>query len=146
VIDDVWAVVGSDNLNRRSWTHDSELSIGVLDSERDRREPLDPGGLGDGSRVFARNLRLALLREHVGVGSNDQLLDPVEAFDLVRASADALDAWHRNGESGTRPPGQLRNHRHPDLRWWESLWAWPVYRTIVDPDGRPRVMKRNGAF
>ena len=31
VIDDIWATVGSDNLNRRSWTHDSELSCAVLD-------------------------------------------------------------------------------------------------------------------
>ena len=34
IVDDVWAMVGSDNLNRRSWTHDSELSIGVLDYAR----------------------------------------------------------------------------------------------------------------
>ena len=27
VVDDVWAMIGSDNLNRRSWTHDSELSV-----------------------------------------------------------------------------------------------------------------------
>ena len=31
VVDDVWACVGSDNFNRRSWTHDSELSCAVLD-------------------------------------------------------------------------------------------------------------------
>ena len=31
VIDDVWASVGSDNINRRSWTHDSELSCAVVD-------------------------------------------------------------------------------------------------------------------
>ena len=33
VIDDVWACVGSDNFNRRSWTHDSELSCAVLDDD-----------------------------------------------------------------------------------------------------------------
>jgi phosphatidylserine/phosphatidylglycerophosphate/cardiolipin synthase-like enzyme len=30
VVDDVRAMIGSDNLNRRSWTHDSELSVAVL--------------------------------------------------------------------------------------------------------------------
>ena len=58
VVDDVWASVGSDNFNRRSWTHDSELSCAVLDETRDEREPTDPAGLGDGARVFARDLRL----------------------------------------------------------------------------------------
>ena len=58
VIDDVWAAVGSDNFNTRSWTHDSELTAAVLDSERDQRSPTDPGGLGDGARRFARELRL----------------------------------------------------------------------------------------
>ena len=31
VVDDTWSIIGSDNLNRRSWTHDSELSCAVLD-------------------------------------------------------------------------------------------------------------------
>ena len=29
VVDDLWAAIGSDNLNRRSWTHDSEISCAV---------------------------------------------------------------------------------------------------------------------
>ena len=66
VIDDVWAAVGSDNFNTRSWTHDSELTAAVLDAERDPRAPTDPGGLGDGARRFARELRLTMLREHLG--------------------------------------------------------------------------------
>ena len=45
VVDDVWAIVGSDNLNLRSWTHDSELSCGILDSTRCKpaRRPRRPG-------------------------------------------------------------------------------------------------------
>ena len=58
VVDDVWACVGSENLNRRSWSHDSELSCAVLDETRDERAPADPAGLGDGARRFARDLRL----------------------------------------------------------------------------------------
>ena len=146
VIDDVWAAVGSDNLNRRSWTHDSELSIGVLDSQRDPREPTDPAGLGDGARVFARDLRLQLLREHTGLGSDEGLLDPADAFEAVRRAADALDAWHREGKRGPRPPGQLRNHHVSAVRWWESWWARPLYRGLVDPDGRPRKLKRRRAY
>jgi hypothetical protein len=58
VIDDVWLEVGSDNLNRRSWTHDSELSCAVLDTTYDKREPIDPAGIGDRARVLARDTRL----------------------------------------------------------------------------------------
>ena len=53
IVDDVWLMVGSDNMNRRSWTHDSELSCSVLDETHDEREPRDPAGLGDGARRLA---------------------------------------------------------------------------------------------
>ena len=44
VVDDVWAAVGSDNFNTRSWTHDSELTAAVVDFERDHvRRPIPVG-------------------------------------------------------------------------------------------------------
>jgi phosphatidylserine/phosphatidylglycerophosphate/cardiolipin synthase-like enzyme len=139
VVDDVWAMVGSDNLNRRSWSHDSELSIGVLDSERDAREPRDPAGLGDGARTFARDLRLRLWREHLDRHADDveDLLHPQEAFAAFRRQAEQLAAWHDGGGSGSRPPGRVLPHRRRDPTTVERLWATPLYRLVYDPDGRP---------
>ncbi|MEV4196578.1 phospholipase D family protein, partial [Streptomyces toxytricini] len=109
VIDDVWASIGSDNINLRSWTHDSELSCVVLDDTADGRPPADPAGLGDGARSFARRLRLELAREHLDLdpADDDALCDPVAAFDAFAASAAALDAWHEGGCRAPRPPGRL---------------------------------------
>jgi phosphatidylserine/phosphatidylglycerophosphate/cardiolipin synthase-like enzyme len=146
VIDDVLAMIGSDNMNRRSWTHDSELSIAILDEEEDGREPRDPAGLGDGSRKFARDLRLRLWREHLGVTSDDGLVDAREGFDRWRDTAEALDAWHASGENGPRPAGRIREHRPRPVPAWQRAWAWPLYRTIVDPDGRPRELRRSHGF
>jgi phosphatidylserine/phosphatidylglycerophosphate/cardiolipin synthase-like enzyme len=144
VIDDVFAAIGSDNLNRRSWTHDSELSITVLDEERDQREPRDPAGLGDGARRFARDLRLTLWREHLGVDAIDDLLDPIAASEAFRATAERLEAWHRGGETGPRPPGRVRPHEPRQVHPWARFWIEPFYRRVVDPDGRPRRAKRRG--
>ena len=148
VIDDVWAAVGSDNLNRRSWTHDAELSAAVLDATRDEREPADPAGLSDGARVFARNLRLELWREHLGraPGDDGDLLDPERGFEAWRSAAAALSDWHLGGRQGPRPPGQAREHRPGRVRAWAAWWARPVYATLVDPDGRPRRLRRSGRF
>jgi phosphatidylserine/phosphatidylglycerophosphate/cardiolipin synthase-like enzyme len=142
IVDDVWCTVGSDNLNRRSWTHDSELCCAVLDETLDGREPVDPGGLGDGARVLPRQLRLELWREHLGDVADEELLDARRAFDVWRARAERLERWHRSGREGPRPPGRVRVHRPGPVRWWASWWARPAYHTIVDPDGRPRDLRR----
>ncbi|MDQ0373958.1 phospholipase D family protein [Cellulomonas humilata] len=141
VIDDVWATVGSDNFNRRSWTHDSELTAAVLDRRLDGREPRDPAGLGDGARAFARELRLELWREHLDRDDDAGLIDPADAVEALRSSAAALDAWHDGGRSGPRPPGRLRTHAVVRIPLWQRLLATPAYRTVVDPDGRPAWMK-----
>lgn len=147
VVDDVWATVGSDNLNRRSWTHDSELTCAIIDESRDDREPLDPGGKGDGARVFARELRLKLWREHLGtVAREEDLLHPIRGFQVFREAAAKLDAWHRGGRRGPRPTGHLRNHAPQEVPRWARWWAAPAYRLIVDPDGRPAHMRRAGRF
>jgi phosphatidylserine/phosphatidylglycerophosphate/cardiolipin synthase-like enzyme len=141
VVDDVWVTVGSNNFNTRSWTHDSELAAAILDDDRDGRAPADPAGLGDGARGVARRLRLELMREHLGLPDDADLLDPDRAARTVRAQAAALDAWHAEGTHGPRPPGRLRRHApgHEQLpltlrqRWLTG----PAYRMVLDPDGRP---------
>ncbi|ANW67872.1 phospholipase [Mycobacterium sp. djl-10] len=134
VLDDVWAAVGSDNFNRRSWTHDSELACAVL----------DPDG------AFARDLRLQLLREHLdraADGSEDDgLTDPGQVVDTVVAAADALQAWYDGGRVGPRPPGRLRPHRSERLGLLTRLWAVPAYRLIYDPDGRSWQQRRHNRW
>ena len=99
VMDDLWATVGSDNFNRRSWTHDSELSAVVVDTSADDHSP------------YARRLRLTLAAEHLDrdVDQEDSLpetmADCVEAPDFFTAladSADRLDGWHAGGRRGAR--------------------------------------------
>jgi phosphatidylserine/phosphatidylglycerophosphate/cardiolipin synthase-like enzyme len=147
VIDDVLLVVGSDNLNRRSWTHDSEMSCSVIDTEPDERAPTDPGGLGDGARRLARETRLRLWREHLErVDGNDaDLLDPTEGFASLSKSAADLDRWHHSGRRGPRPPGHLRPHDPERVSKWARWSAFALYRVVLDPDGRPRNLRHTGA-
>ncbi len=129
VIDDVWASVGSDNFNRRSWTHDSELSCVVLDEE------------------YARALRLTLAAEHLDrlgeVEANGleavmaDCFEPAGLFDAYAASADRLDTWYARGRVGERPPGRLRRLPLPPLSPFQQRWAKVPLEVLHDPDGRP---------
>ena len=146
VVDDVWASVGSDNFNRRSWTHDSELSCAVLDETRDGRAPADPAGLGDGARRFARDLRLRAVREHLDRRRRRRRPDRPgrRRYAAIDAAADALRDWHDGGR-------RARGHRAgwcrtstERLPWHQRLWAVPAYRLVYDPDGRPWRDRRAG--
>jgi phosphatidylserine/phosphatidylglycerophosphate/cardiolipin synthase-like enzyme len=103
VVDDTWAIVGSDNFNRRSWTHDSELSCAVIDE-----------GAPAGAAPYPRELRVALSREHLGTGA-DTDLGPgmVKAF---RQAAANLDAWHGGGAAVPVPQGNCAATRRHGCR------------------------------
>lgn len=148
VVDDTWASVGSDNVNRRSWTHDSELSCAVVDEVRDDREPRVVDAFGDGARRFARELRLELAREHLdrAAGDNADLVDPAAAFAAFADSASRLQAWHDRGRSGPRPPGRLRPYAARRLSRRTLAWATPLYRVVYDPDGRPPALRYRHEF
>jgi phosphatidylserine/phosphatidylglycerophosphate/cardiolipin synthase-like enzyme len=145
LMDDHWATIGSDNFNRRSWTHDSELTAAVVDR-----------GNGDADS-YARTLRLRLAAEHLGrLGDRadqqdlrDLVPDCVEPEDMVAAfaaSADALGAWHAGGRVGPRPPGRLKRLEVPDLPWSARVWARLPLGVVQDPDGRPRQLRNSGRF
>ncbi|MDH2902437.1 MAG: phospholipase D family protein [Actinomycetota bacterium] len=147
VIDDVWATVGSDNLNRRSWTHDSELSCAVIDSQLDDRIPLDPGGLGDGSRRFARDLRLSLWAEHLGMSpSAPELLDVANGAALWRKVARELGDKTTNADVQGAGRGRVRLHETEPVSSANRRWASLAYRLIFDPDGRPLAFRIRRRF
>jgi phosphatidylserine/phosphatidylglycerophosphate/cardiolipin synthase-like enzyme len=131
VVDDTWMTVGSDNLNLRSWTHDSEICCAVMDTE---------GGL-------ARDTRVRLAREHLGDRAGALDLDDRDAWvQALTAGAVRLDAWHAGGEQGLRPPGHLRVHPRDHVsRGWRPL-LHVLHARLLDPDGRPRGLRRAGRY
>lgn len=140
-VDDTWFTIGSDNFNRRSWTHDSELSAAVVDTEAP-----DGGGL-------ARHLRLTLAAEHLGRpaeavtdGGMDDCVDPHDMYAVYDRAARALDEWHRDGQQGPRPEGRLRRLEVPELGRFTRAWSYAAYVSAHDPDGRPRRLRRRDDF
>jgi len=129
IIDDQWAAVGSDNFNRRSWTHDSELSAAVHHHE------------------YARELRLNLADEHLErEGQVDDLHDPAHMFTALADCATALQGWYDGGCQGARPPGRLRPINDGTLNPFTRAWATPLYHLLYDPDGRPVSLRMRRSF
>ena len=143
IVDDTWAIVGSDNFNRRSWTHDSELSCAVVDEAAGSRAAAAPDQRTAG---YAATLRRTLASEHLGIRQADPQPGCDTAFEAFRQAAAELDAWHAGGRQGPRPPGRLRRYDVPRLPTWTRAWARVFYRLMYDPDGRPPALRRAGQF
>lgn len=108
IVDDIWAIIGSCNMSRRSLTYDSEISIAVLDETIER-----------GRRKFARSLRIALWQEHLG-------LTPAE-LPLIDDLITGIAEWRKR--AGTSPAHAVVHRRPAGSN--SSIWD-----AIVDPDGR----------
>jgi phosphatidylserine/phosphatidylglycerophosphate/cardiolipin synthase-like enzyme len=118
VVDDEWMTCGSDNLNLRSWTHDTELTCAVV----------DPAG------TLPRDLRISLWAEHLGLSHDDRRLS-----DLPGAGA----LW---AERAGHPDSRIREHVLARVPRMVRLWAGPAYRALFDPDGRPRKLRGTNRF
>jgi hypothetical protein len=96
---------------------------------------------------YALDLRLTLAAEHldrlddVATGQLRQVMadcvEPAGMYDAYAAGADRLEAWHRGGHVGPRPPGRLRPIPLPPLSSRTRAWAKVPLEVIHDPDGRP---------
>ena len=129
VIDDQWASVGADNFNRRSWTHDSEVTAAIS----------DPG--------YARELRLNLAGEHLDRSeAMDDLHDPAETFNAFADCAAKLQRWYDGGCEGARPPGRLRPVNDARATRFTRTWATALYHLVYDPDGRPVNLRMRHTF
>jgi phosphatidylserine/phosphatidylglycerophosphate/cardiolipin synthase-like enzyme len=117
IVDDIYVKIGSSNCNRRSLTHDSEVDLHILD-----------GASRNGARRFARDLRLALWGEHLGMTTPAEqawLEDPT----IARAF------WEQ-------PPARGRVRPYVADREWRR-WAPKnmggldlAWDCLIDPDGR----------
>lgn len=91
-----------------------------------------------------------VMREHLDLDDDADLLDPDRAAATIRGSAARLDAWYATGRRGSRPPGRLRRHLlHPQLDGLPARHGWftaRACRSVLDPDGRPLGMKLRRTF
>ena len=144
VIDDTWATIGSDNFNRRSWTHDSELSAVVVDPSADDHSP------------YARRLRLTLAAEHLDREVDDDSLlevmaDCVDAPGMFAAYAETARAPRRLARRRPgrrpRPPGRLRRLQPPELGPLDpGRRRWCPTCCLHDPDGRPKPLRKKDGY
>ncbi len=118
------ASVGLDNFNRRSWTHDSEVSASVGST------PVAPALCENSWRVSTS-------------GSSRMTMSPSPTTSWrSRDRPRDLETWHRTGRAGaagppgTPPAGPTAPAREPRPEPVHPGVATPLYR-LVDPDGRP---------
>ena len=109
IMDDQFAIIGSANCNRRGWTHDSEVMVGIADESSD----------AVAVHHFAHQLRIALWAEHLG-------LPPADLVDGVASATHWLSPRPRGAR--IQPYGISRDD-------FETAIGDPQWNNVIDPDG-----------
>lgn len=130
VVDDVWATIGSANMNVRSHTSDTEVNCCFVDGRID----------GHGSRVSVRDLRCALWAEHLGVTVGKVPSEPAH-------HPESIAYWSRGiAESASLRPGEGKPWAKDGLAN-SRLYLWPLDECYVPASTPPKVefLSANGA-
>jgi phosphatidylserine/phosphatidylglycerophosphate/cardiolipin synthase-like enzyme len=119
IIDDAFCTIGSMNFNRRSTTHDSELSLGFY----------EPSPKSDG---FAKQLRQRLWQHHLGLPLTGMHLidDPVDSIGSIWSQITAL--W---GRSEIRSSAGLRWSPNVVRYNWSTDTPLGTSESLLDPGG-----------
>ncbi|MCW3054615.1 MAG: phospholipase D/transphosphatidylase, partial [Chthonomonadales bacterium] len=108
IVDDEFAIIGSANCNRRSWTHDSEVTAGICDQGNDQ------------GRRFAHRLRIKLWAEHLG-------LDPTQDELKLVSGIGSAALWLKPPDGAKIAPYD----ENADIERIHTDTAW----NTEDPDG-----------
>jgi phosphatidylserine/phosphatidylglycerophosphate/cardiolipin synthase-like enzyme len=106
VIDDRFAIIGSANGNRRSFTHDSEVTTGIFDGS---------------SNPLAKQLRVDLWAEHLNMNS---------ATDRAKLADGIVSAQY-----WLSPPAGARVAPYNENANIERIHTDVTWNNIIDPDG-----------
>jgi phosphatidylserine/phosphatidylglycerophosphate/cardiolipin synthase-like enzyme len=110
IVDDRWLTIGSANLNEHSLFNDTELNLVVEDGR------------------MAREVRLRLWSEHLGLRADDIPANPAEAFDTLWKPI--ADEQLRRREQGLPPTHHLARLPHVSRR--SASLLGPLSGLIVD--------------
>ena len=134
IIDDLWAATGSDNFNRRSWTHDSELTAAVWDTAARPEARGTPETSGSAWPASTSTTRTRAVDRWTRCSRPS------------RRRPEPSRRWHDGGRRGPRPPGRLRPLDDQQIPSRSRWWAEPLYRTVYDPDARPLRARIRGSY
>ena len=108
IFDDEFALIGSANINRRGFTHDSEQIAGIFHNSR--------------TGNWVHQLRMELWAKHLGIQSAE-LVDPISSFSKWTNLPPTASIAPYNLDDGTDDPSE-------PLFLTDGFWD-----TVVDPDG-----------